>query len=408
MAPIDEARLSLVLTVEKVALIARYAVYFLLLPFFIPSWSGGHLSDLIIVTTIVVLHNVYVHWVFRTQRYSLFLGWPNFLAYYLEITLITMFTGADTSEAYLLYFLLLIGYSAYTHRLKQTVVCAGLCCLAYGAVILIERRIVGLEITPGSLVARFLGIMVCGWLVGSLSARLLRSEEDFVAQAQVLAASEATLRTILDSAADAILVFDENEFITEANDAACAFVGAPREHLLGRRIRSFLFDDGTLASKMAALRTRGEYHGEQILVNVEEDERTVDFRVRSFIRDQKLYFVAVVRDITEQKNLQEATRLANLNLERLNRELRQIDQLKTGFITAVSRKLRSPLTAVLGYVEMLIGEELGEVQPEQRRALQTCRRATLRIFRLLDDSLAVRRLESARGNQSDDPPKDTL
>jgi signal transduction histidine kinase len=147
---------------------------------------------------------------------------------------------------------------------------------------------------------------------------------------------------------------------------------------------------------MESLRSSGEYHGEQVIINFDGEEHTVDFRAQSFIRDKRQFFVVVAHDITEQKDLQEATRLANTDLERLNRELRQVDYLKTSFLTSMSQKLRSPMSAIMGYVEMLLEEELGELMPDQRKAIQTCRRSALRILRLIDDALELRGPEVAR------------
>jgi PAS domain S-box-containing protein len=388
--PVQDIRLDLILSVERIALISRYAIYLVLAPFFWMGWIEGSLPNLILATVLVLAHNLYAHVVFYTRRYGVFLSAFNFALYLAEASILTYLTGADSSDGYILYLLLIVGLSAYHRRFGPTMAAALACCAAYGIVLFAEWWRYGLSESPGNLMARFLFTLVCGWLVGSVSGLLRRSEAAVRRQAEALAASEASLRTILDSAAEPILVFDEQEFIVEVNKRACEFAGVGREELLGRRVRSFLFDDGTLPSKFASLRARGEYHGEQIVIKNDGEERTVDFRVRSYVRDGRRYFVAVANDITEQRDLQEATRLANANLERLNRELRSVDQLKTAFLVTISQKLRSPLSAVLGFVEMLLQEELGSLSAEQRSALQTCRRATLRVFRLIDEALELR------------------
>ena len=390
----DDGNLSLILSVERIALASRYVVYVLIAPAFMFENNTREWVNFAVVTAVVLLHNAFVHWVFRTGRHYLFRGPLNLSIYLLEASLITFFTGADSSDAYILYFLVLIGFSAYHRRLRLTILVSVLCGVLYGAVLGAEWvRVQSISETPSNLTVRFLFLIVCGWLMGNLSDRLRLSEESVRERAATLADSRASLRAILDSAAEAILVYDEREFITDANDPACEFLGVPREHLLGRRIRSFVFDDGTLPTKFAALRARGELRGEQIFVRADGEERTVDFRVRSYVNEGQRYFVAVAYDITEQKDLQEATRLANANLERLNRELRSVDQLKTAFLATISQKLRSPLSAVLGFVEMTLQEELGEINADQRNALQTCRRATLRVFRLIDEALDLRHRE---------------
>jgi hypothetical protein len=42
---------------------------------------------------------------------------------------------------------------------------------------------------------------------------------------------------------------------------------------------------------------------------------------------------------------------------------------------------------------MLLQEELGDLTKDQRKALQTCRRGTLRAFRIIEETLAVRKEE---------------
>jgi PAS domain S-box-containing protein len=377
------------IAVERTALLVRYVLYFLVAGLVLADQLAGTVPDLIVVGLIVLGHNSFAHYALYTQRYYLFFTRFNFFLYLLESSFVVYISGADTSsEVHFLYVFMIIGFSAYVRDFWKVMGVSILCTLAFALVIFIEWLRIGLTIDLGILVVRGVIVLVCGWLVASLSQRLADAETTQRRQRKELAASEATLRTILNSTADPIVVFDDHEFIQEANEPAWRFFGLKHDELMGQRIRAFLFDDGTLPQKMSTLRTRGQGHDEEIFVNAQGEECTVEVTVRSFLRDDDRYYVALFRDVTQQKNLQEATRMANLNLERLNRELRQVDELKTGFLTTVAVRLRSPLAAVMGYVDMLLEEELGEVNGAQRHALQTCRRALQRTFRLLDESSA--------------------
>jgi PAS domain S-box-containing protein len=392
---------SLPLTVERFGIIARYVVYAVAASLFLSGYIHGEMSDFVAATIIVVVHNGFAHGVFWTRRYLYFFGKLNFAIYFAEANLVTLLTGAESSEAYILYHLFIIGFSAYKRSLRAVIGVALLCMASYSVVILDEWHYVGIDMPAGVIVIKLMSILVCGWLVGALAQLLGQAEERTMRQAHQLAASEGTLRTILDSTGEPILVFDDNEFITEANEQAAVFLGLGREQVLGQRIRAYLFDDGTLPHKFAHLRTRGESRGEEVVVDAHGEEHAVEIVVRSFMGEHKRYYVALLRDITDRKNLQEATRLTHLRLERLTTELRQIDRLKTGFLTSISQRLRSPLSAVAGYVEMLLEEELGEINPDQRKALQTCRRSLLSVFKLVDESLDLHRLESRRERLAD-------
>ena len=382
----DESRLTLVIGVERMALIMRYLVYLMLASLFFMGQLPGNWLNLTIITAAILLHNALTHWVLWRHQYHLLFSRWNFLIYFAEISLVVGFTGADQSEAYVLFFFLIIGFSAYSQRFQTIIGVAVLCAVLYMAIIGIEESFHNALMPIGAVTVKILAIFVCGWLVASLSSLLRRVEANSLKRSHALAASEATLRTILDTTADPILVYDEQEFIIDANTSACRFLTTAREALLGKRIRVYLFDDGTLPQRWASLRARGEYHGELIMMDAEGGEHTVDLKARSFVREQQRYFVCMARDISEQKDYQEATRLANENLERLNRELRQLHALKAGLLGKTAQQLRGPLSPLLGYLDLLINEELGEITDEQRTALHTCRRSALRLLRVAEET----------------------
>ena len=390
------SRAELVLVIEKVALAARYAGVAILLSVLLMDYLAGQMAAALGIAGLAFAHNLYVHALLFLKRHELFATPLNFCIHFGGVSIIVLLSGAEASEAYALYILFVVGYSAYAQEFYRIVGVAALSCAAYMLVVFVEWQIYGLASPPGVIAAKFVFVMAAGLLVGSISDRLRHAEEDQLARAQELASSEATLRTILDSAADPILVFDENELIIEANGRACAFLQVPRSELLGTRIRSYIFDDGSLPSKIAALRARGEYQGEQLLVDREGEEHTTMMVVHSFVRDQRRYYVLVARDITADREREEATRLANHRLEQANLELAQAGKLKAEFLAAMSRKLRSPLSVILGFSDLLLEGELGELNDEQRRALQACRRAAARVARVVDESLDLGRLEAAR------------
>ena len=93
--------------------------------------------------------------------------------------------------------------------------------------------------------------------------------------------------------------------------------------------------------------------------------------------------------------LQEANRTLELRVSERTAELRQalgrlqeLNTLKTNLISNVSHELRTPLAHVKGYVELLEGKELGQLTPEQGKAVSVISRATLRLEHLIEDLIA--------------------
>lgn len=390
---VSDPRLETAIRLERFALAARYLAYFILVPIVLLRQEPGSLRNLAIITIALIVHNFFVHMVLWFRRYTLFRTGINFCIHLGMTSLIVAFTGAEQSEMYALYLFMLLGFTVYSRSYSLIILIACLLAFTYGTIILVQDFFVGMRVTYAVIGLKLGSILVCGWFVATLSELLRRAEDSAQMRADALASSEATLRTILDSTANPILVYDENECITVANNRASEFLGVSREELLGRRFSTVVFDDGTLPELLRDIEEKGWHTGEQVFLHANGQERTVELHVRSFVRDRKKFFVVVAHDISEQKSLQETAHLANANLNRLNRELKQVNELKTGLLKSLSQRIRSPLTAILGYVDMLLNEELGQLLPEQRRALQTCRRSTERVFSLIDETFHARLVE---------------
>jgi len=83
-------------------------------------------------------------------------------------------------------------------------------------------------------------------------------------------------------------------------------------------------------------------------------------------------------------------------LERLNKELRQVDRMKSEFLANVSHELRTPLTTIKGYVDYMMREKMGPLTPLQNEGLIIAQRNILRLQRLINDLIDYTRLEFKR------------
>jgi signal transduction histidine kinase len=73
---------------------------------------------------------------------------------------------------------------------------------------------------------------------------------------------------------------------------------------------------------------------------------------------------------------------------------REIDRMKSEFISVVSHELRSPLTSILGYTELLLVREFPP--QEQQQFIQTVHDQAERLSGLVEDLLSASRLESGK------------
>jgi signal transduction histidine kinase len=89
----------------------------------------------------------------------------------------------------------------------------------------------------------------------------------------------------------------------------------------------------------------------------------------------------------------ENARLIN-ELEESLEHLTEMNRLKDDFVASVSHELRTPLTSIQGYVKTLLRDDVVFPPDQQRTFLETVDRQSSRLHRLIEDLLAVSRLES--------------
>ncbi len=94
--------------------------------------------------------------------------------------------------------------------------------------------------------------------------------------------------------------------------------------------------------------------------------------------------------------LQKALQMANRRLEERVRErtaelaqalekLSELDRLKADFVANISHELRTPMTHIVGYIDLLADDTFGPLSPQQRDALETLRHASQRLYDLIED-----------------------
>lgn len=98
--------------------------------------------------------------------------------------------------------------------------------------------------------------------------------------------------------------------------------------------------------------------------------------------------------VLENTRLVEAERAQAAALAQQNDELRRLNRTITDMIGTVTHDLRTPLTSVLGYLELVLEE--GEVPESARSFLEIVQRNTHRMLGMINDLLDVSRMEARR------------
>lgn len=89
-------------------------------------------------------------------------------------------------------------------------------------------------------------------------------------------------------------------------------------------------------------------------------------------------------------------RSRTLLLERANRELQELDRLKSSFLANMSHELRTPMNSILGYTELLLDRLDGEINSEQEKSLLKVENNAKHLLELINDILDMSKIESGK------------
>jgi signal transduction histidine kinase len=101
----------------------------------------------------------------------------------------------------------------------------------------------------------------------------------------------------------------------------------------------------------------------------------------------------LVKGRVDAEGLGRALRYA-IERNRLSARLRELDRMRSLFLSVVSHDLKSPVAAILAGIDLLLAGRIGELNARQRHALEVARRNALRQTRLVNDLLDVAVIEA--------------
>lgn len=106
--------------------------------------------------------------------------------------------------------------------------------------------------------------------------------------------------------------------------------------------------------------------------------------------DFKTAFISIMED------LDETLRQRTSELELANQRLLELDKVKDEFLSIASHELRTPMTAIKGYVDMVLSGDAGSINEKVEEFLQEVGIAVGRQIRLVNDLLDLSRIETGR------------
>ena len=219
--------------------------------------------------------------------------------------------------------------------------------------------------------------------IAVIADQLDKSRRELQRSLQAERENQARIRAITDSVNEALMFISFDQHILAANKRSQELFGVPVERITGQRLE----DAGTLFDQIfgeaqelhdlfltSSADTTQDY--DRIVVQNWPQARELQL-YSTPVRDQHGFLgrLFVFRDVTHE---------------------REVNRMKTEFVSLVSHELRTPLTSIKGYTEMVLDGDAGEINEEAREYLGIVFNNAERLVALVNDLLDLSRIESGR------------
>lgn len=190
------------------------------------------------------------------------------------------------------------------------------------------------------------------------------------------------------------VLLDKSLLVRQCNLAASEYFGFSRRQLLARPLTPLLaaaiHSESSFVSGLS-----GRFFGSNAqgviaaTVTVNQESREVQLRYRRMLSGGIDMALVAIHDITDERKLQAQLHTARSLAESALRA-------KTQFLANISHELRSPLTSIIGYLDLM----LAGVRPaEHLEMLRTARHGAMHLLGTVSDLLELSNLEAGGGLQ---------
>lgn len=225
---------------------------------------------------------------------------------------------------------------------------------------------------------------------------------------EALRESERKTRLILDTAYEAFISIDRDGRIIEWNAEAERVFGWPAEEALGRVLANTIIperyrDDHRRGLAHYLATGEGPLLGRRIEIEGlrrNGSEFPVELTISPMPLDDTVIFNAFLRDVSDRKQAEEALIAARSEAERAQEEAEIASRAKSEFLARMSHELRTPMNAILGFAQLLEGDELG---PEHSESVEQILRAGRHLLGLIEEVLDIATIEQGRLSLSIEP-----
>jgi signal transduction histidine kinase len=101
---------------------------------------------------------------------------------------------------------------------------------------------------------------------------------------------------------------------------------------------------------------------------------------------------SVKKEVAQREHIEKLAK----SLERANEKLKELDQLKSEFLSLATHQIRAPLTAIKGYSSMLLEGDFGVLPQKATDSIKTIMKSCQNLIDIVGDFLNISRIEQGR------------
>ena len=199
--------------------------------------------------------------------------------------------------------------------------------------------------------------------------------------------SEKVLRKAFEQAPDAILVVNRAGEMERVNEQACSMFGYLEEELIGKPVELLIPDRFRKKHPEYRESYMGNPHIRSMAAGLDlygkhKDgaEIPVDIMLSPLETENAEYVIAVVRDITDRRKMEQ--------------ERERLTQQREDFVATLTHDLKTPILAANRVLKLLLEGDFGELMEQQRALIETILDSNSSMYNMVRTLLDVYKYES--------------
>ncbi|SFB79485.1 PAS domain S-box-containing protein [Marinospirillum celere] len=208
--------------------------------------------------------------------------------------------------------------------------------------------------------------------------------------------AERFLANVLDSASEiSIIATDTEGLITAFNRGAERMLGYKESEMVGKQTPAVMHLDAEIEERAERLSQELGRPIEGFRVFVEKADQFGSEKSEWTYLHKSGYPISVSLVVTTLRNdADEVT--GYLSIAEDITEQKQIDKLKSEFISTVSHELRTPLTSISGALGLIVGGTFGDLPEKAKNLITTAYRNSQRLSYLINDLLDIEKIAAGK------------